>query len=456
MKKIFYTLFIILLASTVLSASLTGCAPTPESPTPTTSQATETSTSIPPPPSIAPSKPAFTTVEIPGDTNIYTVAAGHAYEVRYGSGILAYVKDIYGNYIKVAREVQNPSDTGLLNRLGSNYVFNSDNTGITGVDRLRLDINKNTATLNIDGQGEESFSTGDIHVISKDINGQPIKPTLLVAGYSWNGETKTWEVYNPGFPMDSPKDELAWFNQADIANGNWLRWHQRVIEGLAKQNNEDAATYMKNLFAGVIIPDNWVTPRYTDKDFGGQKGAISDFVTLDWMLNDQNQMTQILKFGITKEQQPMRGGLSYGYLVDSGVVVISLDVINGDKSTTSLPLIMDDVSWTKHRGDEDFTRTAYAAGKQWDPSMTKDTLSNILQLNVPETWLFSAIVLYYPDSTVSSEPLAINDLKIIEDPQGITRREATINGNIIEPQASLDMWGGYVKLNAQEALKIGK
>ena len=57
--------------------------------------------------------------------------------------------------------------------------------------------------------------------------------------------------------MDSPKDELAWFNQANIANGNWLRWHQRVIEGLAKQNNEDAATYLKNLFADAVPPDAW-------------------------------------------------------------------------------------------------------------------------------------------------------------------------------------------------------
>ena len=82
--------------------------------------------------STVPEKPAFTTVEVPGDTNTYTIAAGHDYEVRDGdgSGVLAYVKDIYGNYIKTSHEVPSPSDRGLLDRLGSNYVFNSDNTGI--------------------------------------------------------------------------------------------------------------------------------------------------------------------------------------------------------------------------------------------------------------------------------------------------------------------------------------
>lgn len=441
MKKIFYILFIILF--------FTGCAPAKTVPTsepPTSTAFLPTETPIPPTPTLA-------LVEINGGS--YSQRTGYDYDAYDSSGNLAYVKDVHGNWIKASYEVPLPSDNSLLDRLGSNFVFNSDNTGITGIDGLKIDSSKSLATFNFDGKGEESFSTGDIHVVSKDINGQLIKPTLLVAGYSWNGETKTWEVYNPGFPMDSPKDELAWFTQADIANGNWLRWHQRVIEGLAKQNNEDAETYMKNLFAGAIVPDRWGMQRYSTKNVAGQQGTLEDYGALMWILNDQNETDKISKYGITKEENPMRGGISYGYLVDSGVAIISLNVLNGNGTTTSLPLIMDDTLWTKHRNDAFFTRAAYAAGKQWDSSMAKDTLSNILQTNVPETWLYSADILYYPDSTVSAY-LGTKDLAILQDQQGVDRREAAMNGNIIEPQASLDMWGGYVKLNAQEALKIGK
>ena len=85
--------------------------------------------------------------------------------------------------------------------------------------------------------------------------------------------------------MDSPKDELAWFNQANISNGNWLRWHQRVIEGLAKQNNEDVATYLKNLFADAVTPSYWATSK-REKNFN--KEGVSDEIYLGWYVSDAN------------------------------------------------------------------------------------------------------------------------------------------------------------------------
>ena len=45
------------------------------------------------------------------------------YEARDGAGALAYIKDINGNWIKASYEVPLPTDTGLLDRLGSNYVL---------------------------------------------------------------------------------------------------------------------------------------------------------------------------------------------------------------------------------------------------------------------------------------------------------------------------------------------
>ena len=358
-------------------------------------------------PSVAPAKPAFTTVEVPGDTNEYKVATGHDYEARYGSGVLAYVKDIYGNWIKASYEAPSPSDSGLLDRLGSNYVFNSDNTGIMGVDGLQLDINKNTATLNVDGQGEETFSTADIHVITKDINGNSINPTLVAMGYAYNSETKTWEVYNPGFPMDSPKDELAWFNQADISNGNWLRWHQRVIEGLAKQNNEDVATYLKNLFADAVPPDAWVIANIKPPVSKYNPNIIDDN-ELDWYLSKANMTKYSLNKGTAKEQNPQRGGLSIGYLVDNDGVLISLDVENPDETTfRSLPLYFDAVLWSQFRNTAYFTRLAFGCGLPYNPStMTRET--SFFDTNDPNRFYFGALVSYNPDSV---SPIAYSDTK---------------------------------------------
>ena len=294
MKRIAFLLFSCVLLLTACSPA-SSSVPTPLPPIPSAT-ASNTPTSLPSPTAMPSATPASIETNINGED--YTVTG---YEARYGSGVLAYVKDIYGNWIKTSYEAPSPSDSGLLDRLGSNYVFNSDNTGITGIDGLKLDINKNTATLNIDGRGEETFSTADIHVITKDINGNSINPTLVAMGYAYNPETKTWEVYNPGFPMDSPKDELAWFTQADIANGNWLRWHQRVIKSLAKQNNEDAATYLKNLFADAVPPDAWVIANIKPPVSKYNPNIIDDN-ELDWYLTKDNITKYSLNKGTAKEQ----------------------------------------------------------------------------------------------------------------------------------------------------------
>ena len=416
-------------------------APAPLSPVPSDT-ATKTPTSTPT--AMPSATPASIETNINGED--YTVTG---YEARYGSGVLAYVKDIYGNWIKTSYEAPSPSDSGLLDRLGSNYVFNSDNTGITGIDGLQLDINKNTATLNIDGRGEETFSTADIHVITKDINGNSINPTLVAMGYAYNPETKTWEVYNPGFPMDSPKDELAWFNQADISNGNWLRWHQRVIEGLAKQNNEDAATYLKNLFADAVTPSYWATDKRA-KNFN-KEGAV-DEIYLGWYVSDANFAKNSLDKGTAKEQNPQRGGLSFAYLVDNDGVLISLDAENPDGTTIrSLPLYFDAMLWSKLRNSGYFTRVAFAADRPFDStSMTPD--KTFADTNSPGRWFFDLVVSYLPDATITPvSPGTFNtkDLILGQDPQSSTLREAAISTGSIDKFASLVPWPGIISITSK-------
>ena len=264
MKRLVYFLATIIV--------LTACSPSTVIPTATVEVPPS---AIPPTPEMKPS-PTPSKVEINGGT--YTQKAGRDFEAFDSSGKLAYVraatiKGVPGEWIKFSHEVAFPTAdwTGLPTNLGADYSLNQDKTGIVGVDGLTIN-NKGEATVSVDGVTKETFSINDIHTVTKDINGQPIKGILLVSGYAWNPETKSWDVYNPGFPMDVPKDELGWFNSADIANGNWLRWYQRAT----------AKVDWKALFAKALHPDSWKFVESNMKD--GTNTYHLDWLT--WVNND--------------------------------------------------------------------------------------------------------------------------------------------------------------------------
>jgi len=415
MKHLIYFLAII--------TFLTACQPaaTTPIPTPTTTvevQAISTSTIVP--------TPTPTTVEING--NSYTQKIGYDYEAFDTTGKLAYVKDIQGNWIKASYEkpMMMDSSTALTGRLGSDFILNNESNGITGVDGLKIDITKGRATFNFDGKGEETFSTADIHVISKDINGQPMKPTLLLAGYAWNPETKKWDIYNPGFPMDVPKDELGWFNQADIANGNWLRWYQRAT----------ANVDWKALFANALHLNSWVLSESSMQDSSG----TTHMDWLKWVNNELEIQRKNPRWpGIHKNQIPAVGGQAYSYMVDSGCVIVSYDALNGDGTTTTLPLIMDDALWTQHRNDANFTRVALAANVEWNSTMAKEITS--YNTNYTDSWAFAPEAKSYPDEAIVDDQ---NALSIIKNSTGLSIRQSSVNGNTIGESASLVPWGGIV------------
>jgi len=367
-------------------------------------------------------------VEINGNT--YTQKSGYDYEAFDTTGKLAYVKDTQGNWIKASYEkpMMIDSSTALTGRLGSDFALNSESNGITGVDGLKIDITKGRATSNIDGKGEETFSTADIHVVSKDVNGQPMKPTLLLAGYAWNPETKKWDIYNPGFPMDVPKDELGWFNQADVANGNWLRWYQRATA------NVDWNT----LFANVMTPFRW--------EVTNQPGLIWP----NW-INDAYEANKINPRGkhYSKDIYPGHGGEAYGYLIDKNCVLISFDALNnngvqtnGEVSVTHMPLIMDDSTWLEHRNDPNFSRIYYAAGKEPNGSVAKEV--NIYSGNSPDYWMFWP-AMAYPGQTQTGSG-GQRDVTII-NAENTSLLESEVSPNGFDTDAPLNLWAGFIRIN---------
>lgn len=385
-----------------------------------------------------PATPSVKTETIEGKS--YTVTG---YEARDNSGALQYIKDTTGKWIKAPPEVDVPVDTGLATRLGTDFALTADGTGITGVDGLTIDRKNGTATFNFDGKGEETFSTSDIHVVTKDINGQPMEPTLLMAGYAWNPEAGKWEIYNPGFPMDTaPKDSLGWFNQNDIANGNWLRWHQRVLEDLAKQNGfKNAEEYLKELFKNAMVPDNWYAQETLIDDRDLNNDGTKDVLHLRklvWTSGEYNSSLPVSQKEIIKKDQfPWRGGLSFSFLADSDCVLISFDVQNGDKSKTSVPTVLDSVLWTNFSDSNGFERAALASGHETKRS--SDT----------ESWVFGLVINNLPDATMTNS-MGESDVAITKEPVAAQRREETIVGSKVSSAAGLEIWGSIVLNNYHE------
>jgi len=401
-------------------------------------------------PTVAPTaSPEATIVVTP--TPVTTEIEGKPYIVtgvyaRDASGTLQYTQDTEGNWIKTPPEVKVAIDTGLGSRLGADFALSADGTSINGVSGLKIDKEKGTTTFNFDGKGEETFNTGDIHVVSIDINGQPMKPTLLLAGYAWNPEVNKWEIYNPGFPTsESPKDQLGWFNKEDVANGNWLRWHQRAKMDLAIQGGfikadgtADVDAFEKDLFKNAYqyAPTEWGTKIVEQNNF--TFGDVTDHVKFDqlWWTNDSALPSWSFpnspdrQLNLKKDQFPVQSGLSFSFLTDSlsgdQNVLISSDVLNdGGKSVVSLPMMASvKVFWTEPRNNDLFNNRLKGAfglaGKGYN-----------------ETYVMWPIISVYPNST---SYYFSKEITVLSQTQG-DEIKSMIQGGNISPQISLELVG---------------
>lgn len=161
MKKIFSTLFLILFASTVLSASLTGCTPaqitpTPESPTPTTSQATETSTSISPSPSAMPSI-------APSETSVPPVTLDKPMTTEFNPTKLDVMPSANEEMVTSGQlssaVVENWKTTGFLNQDGT--LKNQTNVVPAEPDGWHINISPGLPSAGIPG--------GDIYLVGEKL-----------------------------------------------------------------------------------------------------------------------------------------------------------------------------------------------------------------------------------------------------------------------------------------------
>ena len=195
MRRIFY----VLLALTLLTA----CAPQPQQAT-VAPQVTAAATSATTP------KPTETATPIP----LVEILPGLKIPVnqiegcyaKNADGRLLATQDIYGTWIKAPTETKVPDATAsewqnFKDRMGADFSVNKDGT-ITGVEGVIVKEN-GEVIFTFDGKNEEIYHIGNMK--AQDGN-------LMVAGYAWNIETKSWDVFNPGFPMgkDDPQ-KLGWF-----------------------------------------------------------------------------------------------------------------------------------------------------------------------------------------------------------------------------------------------------
>jgi hypothetical protein len=361
-----------------------------------------------------------------------TAVAVKSYETRDTSGKLVSTEDIYGNVIPATHEGAAPvADwAGVNERLGTEFTINPDGT-ITGIEGLNINMTNGEATFNFDGKGTEIYHIANIKV--QEING--VK-RLLVAGYAWNADTKSWEVFNPGFPMESPEAQTGWFIEADTANGNWLRFHQRALEVLAKQKGfETVAAYMDELFKGAIKPDMWGLVRmgpFNNFDYDADgKNDVLHFEGL-WMRSTEYSDLMANRKELTREQLPGRTGLSFGFLIDSKAVIISDDLQNKDGSRVSVPTIIDEEAvWVKFRQNQAYNWLVEACG---GPSAGQKGLSFVV-------W---PVARSLPDETVITYLYGKN-ADLFKEPGAYERRAAASDGlpNIL-PSASLEVWEGKI------------
>lgn len=354
-----------------------------------------------------------------------------SYETRDASGKLISTEDIYGNVIPAAYEIAAPvADwAGVNERLGTEFAINPDGT-IAGIEGLNINMTNGEAIFNFDGKGTEVYHIGNIKV--QEIDG--VK-RLLVAGYAWNGETKSWEVFNPGFPMESPEAQLGWFTQADVPNGNWLRWHQR-----ARSNDINA------LFAKAVRPDGWIiinqlSDKQMDYTSDGRKDTLH-YGAIWWQSPKLEEAWAKGEEGfLKKEQFPNTTCQSSAFLIDSNAALFSNDMLNGDGSITSLPSVIDaDRIWNFKEKDSLWATLAEACNV--DATIIEEEIGKKKTSSLVFTiW---PVMASYPDEEVMMW-LTDENGQFLKDPVGIERRTKAVDGKIaIDQSASLDLWGAKI------------
>jgi hypothetical protein len=127
------------------------------------------------------------------------------------------------------------------------------------------------------------------------------------------------------------------------------------------------------------------------------------------------------------------------------MVIVSHDIKNKDGTITSIPIVIDEVLWTKLTNNLNFTRTALACGVPHNTGLmaTETTFNNS---NDNESWDIIPVAEVEKDATLMDYGGGI-EIPMLETPEGITGREGSINGNKIDSTASLYLWGAYVHYN---------
>lgn len=431
-------LFVILLASTALSASLAACASVPP-PATVPHETLDTATATPPPTEAPTAIPTPTPIEVaPGEFIPASQITG--YEARDTNGKLIYIQDTHGKWIKADHEVGTPKATAedwtnVNARLGTDFVINTEGK-IVGVDGVTVDKDSGKVAFSFNGEGVENYSI--FNMKTQEIDG--VK-RLLVAGYAWNGETKSWEVFNPGFPMESPEAQVGWFNEADVPNGNWLRWDQRAKQDLAikagfvkPDGTADVQAFMADIFKNAYVPVEWsvlTAEQYNqDFDYDGKNDNIK-FNRLWWKCDrpfpEKNVGGAFIMTNFKKDEIPVQSGLTFALLIDSRTgdknVLVSTDILNGnpEKTVTTAATLVDlKTFWTERKSDQLFERLKAAFGlskyKNWDESY----------MIWPVTSVFPGASAYF----LSPE------LNALAQSQG-GEIEAMIHGTNISPQISL-------------------
>ena len=422
------------------TAILSGCGPqsSPSEILPTDIVSTQTPKSTESP--TAQPTPALDPIKIGTESIQPTTIVG--YEAFGPKGELLATQDIYGNWIKVDREVAIPMATAedwinVNARLGTDFIINADGV-IPGVDGVTVNKENGEITFSFNGKGPERYSIVNVKV--QEING--VK-RLLVAGYAWNGETKSWEVFNPGFPEESPEAQVGWFSEADVPNGNWLRWDQRAKQDLAinagfvkPDGTADVQAFMADIFKNAYVPTEWIilTNEQSNQDFNSDgKNDLIKFNRLWWKSDrpfpEENVGGSFIMTDLKKNEVPVKSGLTFSLLINSKTgnknVLVSADILNGDAEktvTTAATLVDLKTFWWPERksGDVLFERLKAAFG------LSKYT-----------TWTEAYMI--WPVTSVFPGASAYNlspELNALAQSQG-GEIEGMINGANISPQISL-------------------
>jgi hypothetical protein len=443
MRRIFYVLLVLTL--------LTACVPQQVTVAP---QATAAATSTTTP------KPTETATPIP----LVEILPGlkipenqiEGYYAKNADGKLLATQDIYGTWIKATAETKVPDATAnelqqFKDRMGAGFSVNKDGT-ITGVDGVIVKEN-GEVIFTFDGKNEEIYHIGNM----KAQDGK-----LMVAGYVWNAETKAWEAFNPGFPMEKEDPQkLGWFIPEDAGNGNLLRFYQRALETLAKEKGFDSIIkYKQNLFKDTLPFESWNVDDSHLTGFSSRIDSANDEAKFTKLMFNSEEFVKGFKEHcggtgarswqekhcdeITKGMFPLQAVPVFGYLVSgrpsgTGNVISGSEILNGNEKgegidTTALFLITDETMLWKEEKNKDFFQKYQAVlGLATVPT-------TYLPINNPNY----SYVLWPVISSQDGMPfpfLSQEAINLID--RNASEKKSAISGNKINKESSLYFFGAF-------------